>query len=171
MLEIEVKARVVSLVEIEREILRRGGRFRKEAVQVDLYFNHPGRDFAVSDEALRLRRVEGNCFLTYKGPKIDGLTKTREELQVAVGDWDGAVRILKKLGFTEVRSIKKRRRYFSLEGYDVMLDQVEGLGSFIEVEKVGEDYNPQDLIDFLRGLGIEESETKSYLELMIEKRG
>jgi adenylate cyclase class 2 len=169
MLEIEIKAKVESLEAIEEDILKRGGRFRKEVTQEDIYFNHPGKDFATTDEALRLRKVEGGFYLTYKGPKIDNLTKTREELKVSVGDHDVASEILKALGFTEVLMVKKKRRYFRLDEYDIMLDNVVGLGSFIEVEKSGA-YNPQDLIDFVKDLGIEESETRSYLELLIERK-
>jgi adenylate cyclase class 2 len=168
MLEIEIKARIDDPEEIERKIIKRGGSFKKEVIEEDLYFNHPGRDFAKTDEALRLRKAEGKYFLTYKGPKIDSLTKTREEFQIEVSGWDNAVSILKALGFVEVLPIKKKRRYFSLESYEIMLDQVDGLGSFIEVEKRG-DYNPQELIDFLEELGIKGSETRSYLELVIEK--
>ncbi|RMF89427.1 MAG: class IV adenylate cyclase, partial [Methanobacteriota archaeon] len=57
-----------------------------------------------------------------------------------------------------------------LDDYEIMLDEVEGLGSFIEVEKRGEDYGPQELIDFLEGLGVKGSETRSYLEMALEKR-
>lgn len=169
MLEIEIKARVESLESIEEEILKQGGLFKKEVVQEDLYFNHPNRDFAVTDEAVRLRRAAGRFYLTYKGPKIDNITKTREELNTEVGNWDSATEILTKLGFTEVLWVKKKRRYFRLGEFDVMLDNVDGLGSFIEVEKT-EDYHPKELINFLNGLGIKKSETRSYLELMIEKK-
>ena len=51
-----------------------------------------------------------------------------------------------------------------------MLDYLEGLGSFIEVEMTG-DYKPDALFDFLRELGVEGSETRSYLELVLEKQG
>jgi adenylate cyclase class 2 len=169
MLEIEIKARVESLEAIEEKILKRGGLFRKEATQEDLYFNHPGRDFAETDEALRLRRVEGRFYLTYKGAKIDNLTKTREELNLPVGDSDLAAEILTELGFTKVLRVKKRRRYFRLNEFDVMLDNVDGLGNFIEVEKKG-NYRPEELVGFLKGLGINESETRSYLELLIEEK-
>lgn len=170
MLEIEVKARIDDPGRVERRITELGGRFRKEVVEEDLYFNHPSRDFAVTDEALRLRKTEGKCFLTYKGPKLDGLTKTREEYSIEVSGWDSSMAILKALGFVEVMPIKKKRRYFSLDDYEIMLDEVEGLGSFIEVEKRGEDYSPQELIDFLEGLGVKGSETRSYLEMALEKR-
>ncbi len=46
------------------------------------------------------------------------------------------------------------------------LDNIEPM--FVELEKKGE-YNPEELVEFLKTLGIFESETKSYLELVIEK--
>ncbi|MFQ5888201.1 MAG: class IV adenylate cyclase, partial [Candidatus Hydrothermarchaeales archaeon] len=58
MLEIEVKAYVKDFDKIENAIVRQGGRFEKEEIQKDTYFNHPLRDFAKTDEALRIRRVD-----------------------------------------------------------------------------------------------------------------
>jgi adenylate cyclase class 2 len=170
MLEIEIKARIKKPLEIENTILSRGGRFCKEVYEEDVYFNHPAKDFANTDEALRLRHVGGRYFLTYKGPKLDNLTKTREEFNVEVKDFENASSILKVLGFSEVLQIKKKRRYFLLGEYEIMLDHLAELGDFIEVEKRGE-YNPEEMIDFLKDLGIQGSETKSYLELMLENKG
>ncbi len=67
-----------------------------------------------------------------------------------------------------MRRIKKRRRYFKHSEYEIALDKVEGLGTFIEVEKRGE-YNPQEILQFLKSLGVEGSETRSYLELILKK--
>ncbi len=169
MLEIEVKAKVTELEALEKQIINRGWKFRKEVVEEDTYFNHPNRDFTVTDEALRLRKSGGKCYLTYKGPKVDGLTKTREEHNVEVGSAVDAQVILKNLGFKEVLPVRKTRRYYRLEEFDIMLDNVEGLGNYIEIEKRGE-YKPQELLDLLEDLGIGESETRSYLELAIEKK-
>jgi adenylate cyclase class 2 len=169
MLEIEIKARIKSPKEIEKAIINQGGSFRMEVTEEDIYFSHPNRNFAKTDEALRLRAVEGKFYLTYKGPKLDKITKTREEFNIQVNDLENSNKILKSLGFEVVLPVKKKRRYLRLGAFDIMLDFVDGLGSFIEVEKKGE-YNPQELIDFLAGLGIYESETKSYLELALEKK-
>ncbi len=169
MLEIEVKAQIDSIPEVEARVLELGGEFRKEVIEVDLYYNHPCRDFKKTDEALRLRKVGGVVFLTYKGPKIDGLTKTREEFNLKVDSWDNSASILGALGFTEVISVEKRRRYLRLGRFEIMLDFLEGLGSFIEVETRGE-YEPEVLFDFLRELGVKGSETRSYLELVLEKQ-
>src|SRR5215216_6748467 len=50
-------------------------------LQSDHYWNHPSRDFAQTDEALRLRQVGERNYITYKGPRIDATTKTRQELE------------------------------------------------------------------------------------------
>ncbi len=53
-----------------------------ECRQEDRYFNHPGRDFAATDEALRIRSVGNDNFVTYKGPKLSGPTKSRREIEL-----------------------------------------------------------------------------------------
>lgn len=169
-LEIEIKARIKDPLQIEKNIQKLGGSFKKEVDEDDIYLNHPERDFEKTDEALRLRRTEGRVFLTYKGPKLDNLTKTREEINLAVEDLEKAREIFKNLGFTEVLPVSKKRRYYSLPPYEIMIDHVEGLGPYMEVEKRGE-YDPEELFEFLADLGVsrEDTETRSYLELKLEK--
>ncbi len=167
MLEVEVKARIKDPSETETMLLAKGGVFIKEAVEEDLYFNHPSRDFALTDEALRLRQVESETYLTYKGPKIDKKTKTREEHQVRLDGFQDACAILRSIGFRDVQMVRKRRRYYRLGDYEVCLDSVEGLGDFIEIE-ARDMYEPDRLLDMLGELGGLGSETKSYLELILE---
>ncbi len=50
--------------------------------QCDTYLAHPGRDFAVTDEAFRIRSMGDDNRLTYKGPLVDRETKTRQEVEV-----------------------------------------------------------------------------------------
>lgn len=168
MLEIEAKARAEHEA-VKRRLRELGAEHRGEETQKDIYFAHPCRDFAATDEALRLRRDSKGCSLTYKGHKIDALTKTREEHEVIIDDYDAAGAVLKSLGFLKVRAVKKKRTYYSLQGFEVMLDEVEGLGEFVEVEKKGEKYEPKELVDFIKLLGTENLIRKSYLELLMEK--
>ncbi len=172
----EVEAKIVlrdcALLEaIEGRLARLGARLEGEAREVDLYFQHPCRDFAETDEALRLREAGGRCELTYKGPKEGGRVKARLEATVEVSDCDEAKLILEKLGFRPVAVVEKRRRYYSLGGVTVTLDEVRGLGCFVEVEsKSG---NEEEVLEAIRTLGLEgfETTTKSYLELLLERRG
>lgn len=168
MLEIEAKARI-NRRKIKRKLLKLGAKFLKKEEHEDIYFNHPSRDFAQTDEALRIRRTGKDFYLTYKGPKLDKLTKTREEHEVKISGFEEVREIFKKMKFREVAAIRKKREYYALENFIVALDEVEGLGSFIEVEKKAERYNPKEIIAFIKKLGVEESslERRSYLELML----
>ena len=78
-LEIEVKAYCDDFPEVRMRLEASGAHFLESRVEEDLYFNHPSRDFGKTDEALRLRRVNNNCKITYKGPKLSKETKARIE--------------------------------------------------------------------------------------------
>jgi adenylate cyclase class 2 len=107
--------------------------------QEDTYYDAPHRNFAATDEALRLRREsvrggESRTYLTYKGPLVDEASKTRREAETAVVDGSAAAEILSALGFEPAATVEKERRRYALEGYTVTLDAVDGLGEFVEVE-------------------------------------
>ncbi|NOZ82652.1 MAG: class IV adenylate cyclase [Euryarchaeota archaeon] len=173
MLEVEVKARLADVRGFEEMLIEKGAEFVGEEVQEDIYLQHPCRDFAETDEALRLRLCARGAELTYKGKRVrDMRTKTREEVSVGV-EAKAALELLQKLGFREVARIRKRRRSYRLGSYRVELDEVEGLGCFVEVEAAPGTAG-EELVEFVRTeLGIEESllETRSYLELYLEGLG
>jgi adenylate cyclase, class 2 len=170
MLEIEIKTPSADNANVERLLLARGAARLGEHDQVDEYFNHPSRDFALTDEALRLRR-DSKGRITYKGPKIDRLTKTREEIEMDIDDLDKMTQILLRLGFRRVAKVTKKRKEFLLEGVTVCLDSVEGLGDFVELEIQGGDAGEgRSRIEKMRDeLGLAGSERRSYLEMLLER--
>src|SRR3954470_19109093 len=89
--EVEQKYRYSADLNLEQRLDELGARWESVNQQSDVYYAHPVRNFAETDEALRIRRVGEKNFVTYKGPKIDKTTKTRMELELplAPGD-DGA---------------------------------------------------------------------------------
>ena len=183
MFEVELKYRISQDIydKIMRDLSSKW-KFLYEVEERDIYLAHPCRDFAETDEALRIRveRKVGEVpkiILTYKGPRVGSEGKTREEISTEVSDLDSCLRIFEKLGFKKVIEILKRRRVYSRENYTLVLDDVEGLGKFIEIECVT---NSRDLVDecvrsikkIAEELGLDESliEKKTYLELMLEKK-
>src|SRR4029453_19590505 len=78
--EVELKFPLSDPAEVWARVAGLGVKFGPAVEQVDQYFNHPAREFAVTDEALRLRQVGVENCVTYKGPKIDKSTKTRQEI-------------------------------------------------------------------------------------------
>ncbi len=165
--EREVKLRVPceALASLAGRLESLGANVEGPVEEVDLYYRHPCRDFASTDEALRLRLSRGRARLTYKGPRLSrGPVKERMELEATV---EGpAPEILERLGFMEAARVRKLRVYASIWGHTVSLDEVEGLGCFVEVE--GPD--PEGVAARL-GLGEAERVPETYLELILQARG
>jgi adenylate cyclase class 2 len=151
--------------------------------QRDVYYNHPQRDFAQTNEALRIRTVGPQNWITYKGPLIDTQTKTRRELEVGFSDGPEAARDLAELwqtlGFRQVRTVDKRRIPFHLgwrgRDWEVVLDEVAGLGNFLEIETLADeserDAARDALLELAKELQLAGAERRSYLEMLLEKEG
>ncbi len=156
-----------------------GGEFSPPLTQVDRYFAHPSRDFAATDEALRIRTHGENAWVTYKGPKIDTTTKTRREIDfpLPAGDELSSLfqELLEALGFHEVATVRKSRRTAAIDwqgrAFHIDLDEVEQLGSFVELETVVAESDldmARHQLDALRDeLALSGDERRSYLELLL----
>ncbi len=149
-----------------------------ELSQVDRYLDHPQRHFETTDEALRLRvitAVDGahpRCELTYKGPRRGSQAKARRELSVELDDPAVAQELLIAVGFDPVASVEKRRICFNRGDETVVLDTVDGLGEYVEVELVHDDIDAAEvaldrLIEEL-GLDLEREVSATYLELILK---
>lgn len=124
--------------------------------QVDTYYDAPDRDFAETDEALRLREEmtehDESTAITYKGPLVDDTSKSREEHQTRVRNRGAIEGILDGLGFEPAATVEKERERFDLDGYTVTLDDVDGLGEFVEVETETTDDDIADAREGARGV-------------------
>jgi len=167
--ENEVKVRVSPDIE---KILRELFEFIAEEEHEDIYFNAPDRDFRKTDEALRLRRTDGKVFLTYKEARKDSRMKSRNGIQVELSDFEKARELLKSLGFSEVIRMRKSRKVFRKDDITLCLDEVEFLGTFIEVEVLGDNVEEAErkIEEVLKELGLSDEEliTESYLELLLK---
>jgi adenylate cyclase class 2 len=180
-LEIEQKFRVDDPSALQAKLATLGAVFRHRILQRDAYFNHPSRDFAVSDEALRIRSVGDDNVITYKGPKLGGGVKTRREIELPIGSGRETAEqlgeILKLLGFRPSAVVEKRRTpgEVTVDGvhYELALDDVDGIGTFFEVELVVDDAEKelaQGRIHALQAkLGLVNVEPRSYLRMVLER--
>lgn len=179
MIEVEVKAKINNF-EIMKEKLSKLNAIKvKREYQEDRYFNSPVKDFAKTDEALRIRKTLSkdykSLFITYKGPKIDKNSKTREEIEMEIEDEEKCSKIFKNLGFKEVRTVIKNRDYYKLNNFEISLDDVKGLNPYMEIEitlEDNEDYSEaqEDIFNLFEKLGITDGfERTSYLELLENK--
>ncbi len=180
--EVENKFRVESFGPLRERLVQLDVAWSAPIEQVDTYFAHPCRDFAVTDEALRIRKVQDDHWVTYKGPKIDQVTKTRRELELPLGNTPQTTEqfgeLFAALGFQAVAQVYKQRtigrcrwQHFDLE---LALDQIDGIGSFVELEIVTDDAG----LDAAQGAVLQLAEhldlaapvRASYLELVLASR-
>lgn len=172
MIEVEVKARIDSFKEMEEKLEKLGAVKSKEEFQEDIYFASPIVDFAKTDEALRIRTTNNNTFITYKGPKLNDEAKTRKEVEMIIESAAKAQDIFEEVGFKAARIVRKNRKYYTYENFEISLDDVEGLPPYMEIEVAlddGEDYSQaQDKIfELFEKLGITDGfERTSYMELL-----
>lgn len=176
MIEFEVKALVPpDRLEAVRAALGEASAIEEHA---DLYFQHPCRDLVATDEAVRLSRRGGKADLTYKGPKLDSRTKARREVVVPLAGEAEARAFLEATGFRLAAEVRKRRHHHRLAGWEVALDEVPGLGWFVELERQvpeGADtaQAERDAMALLAAWGLASTERRSYLEMLeaLRRRG
>jgi adenylate cyclase class 2 len=166
-MEIEIKCYCDDDGKVKNILKEIGAQFIENRNESDVYFNHPARNFGDTDEALRLRTVNSKCRITYKGPKVSKTTKARIEHETEAGDFESMKNILLSLGFSESGSIEKMRDVFTYNETEISIDYVTGLGTFVEIEKIGElkDEIEKELFDIAGKLGLTKFERRSYLEL------
>jgi len=169
--------------DVRQRIAEAGAHPQAVQQQSDRYFNHPGRDFKQTDEALRIRSVEQQNWLTWKGPRIDSPAKTRPEIEVPLGPGEETARqfaeVLQRLGFQFVAEVRKQRQVFQLiragHQFELALDTVAGIGEFLEIELLAaaeELAGAQAAVLALsEELGAGEITQRSYLAMILECSG
>ena len=177
--EVEQKFPVADLASVEAKLAAFAATVSEPQCEVDLYYAHPARDFATTDEALRIRRAGPSSYITYKGPKLDTTTKTRREIELPLSPtaetaagWEA---LLEALGFTPVAEVRKHRRKAIIpwQGRRIVasLDEVEQVGTFVELELPADDDDLEPakacIASLAEALGLSGGERRSYLELLL----
>jgi adenylate cyclase class 2 len=171
-LEVESKYRSPGNDKVEKALAKLGAKKTWGGTMEDVYYAHPSRDFGKTDEALRLRKTDDASELTYKGPRMQSLTvKAREEITLKTDNPLAVARIVERLGFRESFVVRKSRSSYILDKLRVEVDDVEGLGEFVELEILTESpERSKMLMETARTeLGLEKLEPRTYLEMLIEK--
>lgn len=166
--ESEVKIPVPGLGSARRALVEAGAASVTEVhLERNVLFDDAAGSLFRGGRALRVRRARGRALMTFKGPaSFAGGIKTREEIEVGVGDADALERILDRLGFVPRFRYEKRREEFSFHACVVALDETP-IGCFVEVEGP-----PADIADAVERLGlrIEDAIRDSYASLYLRAR-
>jgi len=181
--EVELKFRLADPAHMESHLHSLGAVRGAVQTQCDQYFAHPIRNFAETDEALRIRSIGDENRITFKGPVLDQATKTRHESELTFQSGSAAAeqlaRIWEQLGFRRVRKVQKTRQLYHLQwqgrDLEICLDRVEGLGEFLEIETLADDSDKtvaqQTILSLAAKLQLTTPERRSYLEMLLESDG
>ena len=175
MQEIEVKARLRDRDTVMQRLASLGCAFKDPIEQEDaVYVEKTGslEIFLSNKVFLRIRVNDGSeVILTAKkrtGPLV------AIEYETTVASKEEVRQILLLMGYQEAVRVHKVRVTTEYQGCEICVDEVEGLGSFIEMEKLTEDGDAEkiqeELFGFFASLGIVEADrvTKGYDLLMFE---
>lgn len=104
--------------------------------QVDDIFMRNGESYETfyqGQPVLRLRTVDDVILLTYKRTLNDEGDSIEHEVEV--GDQSIMRLMLEEMGYWHVTSVRKERAVKQMGRLAFMLDQVSGLGQFLEIKK------------------------------------
>ncbi|MBI5466292.1 MAG: class IV adenylate cyclase [Candidatus Kerfeldbacteria bacterium] len=142
--------------------------------QVDTYYSPPHRTFLGRPLYLRLREtVKGRVKHAQFEYHVAYAHFAAREHEVPVADARVLKYILKSLGFVRELQVKKRRETWKSGGVQVELDQVTGLGSFIELEVMGRGQRAalRLITPLARKLGLMESQrSPGYFKLLLQRQ-
>ncbi len=162
MREIEIKARVKDRDTVMKKLTIIGCVFGEPVVQKDtVYARNVGSLEAYNNNNVYLRiriKDNGKAFFTAKKP-ISGLDKLEHETEITKSKEMHEAILL--MGFKEAVKVHKSRITTEYNGCEICIDEVEGLGLFIEMEKMGDgdaDAIQKELFDFFKSLGVEEKD-------------
>jgi adenylate cyclase class 2 len=158
--EVEVKYRVDDPGALEAALAARGVVLSAAVVQDDQAYARVGWDYGQSKIGVpfaRLRTERGRHLLTVKTPVANELSCVEHETEVANREQMHAA--IQQMGFYPTVRIRKTRRTATLELMSLCVDEVDGIGAFLEIERIVPAGEPGDRVQaeldrFAAGLGV-----------------
>lgn len=176
-IEVESKLKVKDVTETRKKI-KKIAKFVKREKKVDEYYalNYSGR---YPKKSLRVRNKGKICEVNFKSPisYIHGVHAKRE-VEFRVSDLKGFFDLLNEFGFKKwLKKEKLTELYLTENGVHIELNEVKGLGWFIELEVLCKEKNvkkARSKISFVRKkLGYSDKgyvEKKGYTKELWEKK-
>ena len=174
MKEIEVE---VTFDNSKEEVIKKLSKFDYigEKEICDIYYYDPLRDNLKPEsdlrlnETFRLRKTNNSFYITYKKQHFDGkLWVYSDEYETKVEKNDIVKSIITLLGLEPLIIVHNKRKIYKYEDYEIELEEVDGLGIFIEVERLSNDSDEmkvkEEIREFIRSLKL-----KNVKELNIGK--
>lgn len=174
MREIEVKARVKNLQGLLSKANKLGIIFNESIVQVDTTYETKLEYDNPDWNIFRIRKQGNKNILTMKY-KASSRSRDNHERETVIEDAKEVEHMLERVGYSLGVRIRKTRKIAKYKDLEICLDEVDDLGTFIEVEKLADDNADVDAIQnelwgILSKLGIDPEDRvhKGYDTLMYD---
>lgn len=142
MQEVEI---LIDFENTKEEVLKILSKFEfiKEKEIYDTYYEdelrpnlHPEPNLR-TNELFRVRRLGNDCLITYKKNHFKGNRWTySDEYETKAENYKTVEKIITMLGLKEQIVIHNKRKFYKYKDYEIVFEDVENLGLFIEVERV-----------------------------------
>ncbi len=130
-IEIEKKYQVEGHVDIRPRIIALGVIEKGSKTDIDTYFRVPEEKPSTRYLRTRVREGSKEGIVAYHEVLDNDQTL---EWETTVNDSRTIQEIFEKLGFPIDVVVEKRREKYELEGTEILLDTIKGLGNFVEIE-------------------------------------
>lgn len=186
MKEIEILVELKSSIEEAKKALSRYD-YQGSKNTIDIYYYDPLRPNLKLDsngklfESLRIREKSSKISIAYKVDKYkDNEWLYSDEFETEVADLNSMVKIFNQIGLKELVKIKNTKHTYLSEKFEIVIEEVEDLGRFLEIEYVGKLKGTTDeyvsikkqLLNFINNVGLEIGEelNSGKPELMLNKQ-
>jgi len=158
--EVEVKYQIHEIDRLLTALTVRGIELGAPVYQDDQAYAPVGWSYGDSKLGVpfvRLRTVEGRHTFTLKRPTENALSCVEHECQVS--DRGQMHQAILTMGFYPTVRIEKVRRAATVAGLSLCVDEVAGIGTFLELERMVPAHVPgevvqEELAGFVAGLGV-----------------
>ena len=175
MIEMEIKAFLRDEVCVRAKLSQCGCQWKDTQYQVDTIYVQDKVLSDVNTPIFHIRRQGSLSILTLKILESDLDTAT--ELELEISDALTMQDILYAIGFKELVRVAKHRDTTHFDGFNICIDKVENLGTFIEIERVESTMDNQQtvydgIMHLLVSLGISKSDVtkKKYYKMILDKQ-
>lgn len=169
MIDVEIKAKCKNHARIRNILKKKGALFGGEDHQIDIYFKSPTGRLKLRKSTIEsvlvyyirdnIKGIKPSEYYLYKAPEPE---KLEELLKIALG---------------ELVTVEKKREVYFIDNVKFNIDDVKGLGKFVEIEAITTNPDEIDHMDeivrsYVKLFDIEEIDIQShsYSDLLLEKK-
>lgn len=176
MKEIEIKYQLNDKSKLIEKLERLGCVMSDTNIQKDTIYVSDLNHIENTPESIFLRVRKDNDKIQLNAKRHEKVMQSRKEVEFEVSSYEEANKFLELIGFEKWVEVNKERVHTIYKDCNICIDEVETLGSFVELEYVVDDETEEEKIlkkieEIAKEIGIDTKEiVNQYYDEMIAER-